>query len=86
MAYRHETDRTGSHPSMRVVQDGSGSGAWFVAGAVVIALVIAAFVIGSSRDTGPAPVEADVDLQIVEPTASGAAPAPETVPQTNSAN
>ena len=48
MAHPHETNPQGKPDTMRVVHnEGGGNAAWFIAGAVVIALVIVAFVIGA---------------------------------------
>ena len=79
MAYKHETDHPANRDSMRVVNnERSGGAVWFIAGAVVIALVVVAFVIGSDRDAGSTPAGANVDVDVIEPVSPEAAP--ETVP------
>ncbi len=96
MAYRPETDDPNRsdmtrRDSFRVVSgEGSGNAVWFIAGAVVIALVLVAIVVGTGgdSDTVPAAMEpatgADVDVTVpgaveTAPAVDGAAapPAPE---------
>ena len=75
MAYRDETDPRPDRDSMRVVNNESNGGAvWFIAGAVVLALIVVAFVIGNDREVGTAPVDGNVDVEVIEQTSPQAAP------------
>ncbi|MGB5560599.1 MAG: hypothetical protein WBN04_21615, partial [Paracoccaceae bacterium] len=50
-----------------------GGAGWFIAGAVVIALVIVAFVIGGSSGTGPVvPDNTNVDVEMIDPSGATA--------------
>lgn len=84
-------DTTTQRDTLRVVSgEGSGNAVWFIAGAVVIALVLVAIVVGTGGDSGPMPATmepatgADVDVTVpgaveTAPAADGEAapPAPE---------
>lgn len=78
MAHPHETNPQGKPDTMRVVHnEGSGNAAWFIAGAVVIALVIVAFVIGGNSADDGAPVGAEGADPAAVQTDTGEATTPE---------